>query len=355
MHGNPSTKKTARWITAIAAFTLVGGGCAISDYRGYLNHATSDKGGAGNGYRITQFDPGGQQNGLVGEAKLFGKESAVRSGNPELSGTFASTVEYDFRGRTTPIPIGTSFPSPILITTYRNRVFAAFNGDGNVDRDGDDIRLNAGTTGGRHDPADPSGIWERRYLFVDRKPGCQFFANFEQAFRDDKQDDAATRPAVVVCFNNPAEEIDDRDISLQCTPPQEDINPATPACKAFSQDEFQNLGQVFQRIWSGAIGALSASSGFTIEATSITVNGKVVDLSNAAVVDLQANSARPINGAFDLTSAGGQEIVKALLANTEHMQRAELSARFAGGMALDAPVYANIAFDHDELRSLLND
>jgi len=354
MHGNPSTKRTVSRFTAIVALTLVGGGCAISDYRGYLNHATSDKSGAGNGYRITQFGGGNGQNGIVGEAKLFGKESAI-SGDPQNSGTFSYTVEYDFRGRTTPVPIGTAFPSPIIITTYRNRVVGAFNGDGNVDRDGDDIRLNAGTTGGRHDPADPAGIWERRYLYVDRLPGCQFAANFEQAFVEDKQQDNVANPSVLLCFNTPQEEIDDRDVDLLCTPPQTDINPATPACKSFSQDDFQNLGEVFQRIWSGAIGALSAGDGFTVDASSVTINGKTVALSSAAVIDLQANSIRPINAVFDVSSAGGQELIKALLENTQHLQRATLSAGFRGGMTLAAPASVNIAFNHDQLRSLLND
>ncbi|MDQ3674485.1 MAG: hypothetical protein M3365_08945, partial [Gemmatimonadota bacterium] len=281
--------RSTRWITAIAAFALVSGGCAISDYRGYLNHATSDNRGAGNGYRITQFDPGGRQNGLVGEAKLFGKEIASSTSDPAVAGTYSYTVEYDFRGRTTPIPIGTSFPSPIIITTYRNRVVGAFNADGNVDRDGDDIRGNAGSTGGRHDPADPAGIWERQFLYVDRAPGCQFAANFEQAFTFDKPSNAP-QPSVLLCSNSPLEEIDDRDIALQCEPPQDDPNPATPACKAFSQDSFGNLGEVFQKIWGGAIGALASDDdGFTVEATSITINGNKVALSSAAVIDLQAN------------------------------------------------------------------
>ena len=355
MPDNRNTRRKAGWITAIVAFTLVGGGCAITDYRGYLNHATSDGGVAGNGFRLSQYGGGGHQGGLVGEAKLFGKEIASVS-TPGITGTYSYTVEYDFRGRTTPIPVGGTFPSPVLITTYRNRVVGAFNGDGQVDRDGEDIRLNAGDAA-NHSPADPAGLWERRFLYVDRIPSCQFTANYEQGFDNDKPVAGAPfdNAVVLLCFNAPAEEIDDRDLSLECTPPQNDPNPATPACKAFSQDAFENLGEVFQRIWSGAIGALaSGGNSFTVEATSVTVNGVKIDLSSSAVIDVQANSVRPINVVFDVTSAGGQELVKALLANTQHLQRATLSAGFLGGMSLDAPSAANVAFDHDELRKLLN-
>jgi len=352
MQGNRNTRKKAGWIIAIVAFTLVGGGCAITDYQGYLNHATSDGGVAGNGFTLAQYGGGGHQGGLVGEAKLWGSDIAFSGAGADFDGTYTYTVEYDFRGTTTPIGTG-PLPSPVIITTYRNRVIGAFNGDGRVDRDGDDIRLNAGDMA-FHNPADPSGLWERRWLYVDHNPGCQFFANFAEAFDRDNKGSAAL-PSVGACFTGPQEEIDDRDLSLECTPPQDDPSPATPACKAFSQDAFENLGQVFQRIWSGAIGALaSGDGGFTIEATSITIDGNKVNFSTAAVIDVQANSVRPINMAIDVSSAGGQELVKALLNNTQNMQRATISAGFLGGMTLDVPAAANVAFNHDQLRSLLN-
>lgn len=354
MNGNRNTKRQAGLIAAFVAFSLVGGGCAISDYRGYLNHGTSDKSGAGNGYRITQFGGGSGQNGIVGEAKLWGSEVGFITPNPEQSGTYSYTVEYDFRGRTTPVVTG-PFPSPILITTYRNPVLGAFNGDGQVDRDGDDIRLNAGDLSFNHSPADPAGIWWRQWLYVDRSAGCQFSANFEQAFFHDKTSNSSANPGILLCFNGPQEEVDDRDVDLQCTPPQTDFKPATPACKSFDQDAFSSLDDVFKKIWGGAIGALaSGDGGFTVEATSVSINGNKVDLSTAAVIDVQANAVRPINVAVNLSSAGGQELIKAILNNTTDKQAVTLGFGFLGGMTLDVPGGGTFAFDHAQLRSILN-
>lgn len=353
MERNKNTRKHAGLITALAACTFVAGGCALSDYRGYLNHATSDAPAAGNGLRIQQYGGSGSQNGIVGEAKYWGGEgSFAGTGDPGLDGTYSSTMEYDWRG-TTAVPTA-GYPSPILLTTYRNPVISAFSGDGRVDRDGDDMRLNAGSLAGSHDPADPSGIWERRYLFVDRARGCQFFANFQESFNNDKQGGGAPEPGVVVCDDAPVEEVDNRDIDLLCTPPQTDINPATPACKAFSQDAFSSLDDLFRKIWSGAIGALSARDGFTLETTSITIDGRSIALSTPAVIDLQANGVRPMNFVIDLSSAGGQELVTALLTNTESNQFVRLGFGFLGGMTFDFPGGKKLSFDHDVLRSILN-
>lgn len=358
MERNRNTRRHAGLISAFAAFLLVGSGCAISDYRGYLNHATSNgRGETGNGYTIGQFGAGGSQTGIVGEAKLWGSDVAISTQpDPEgMSGTFSYTVEYDFRGRSTAIGPTEAFPSPIIITTYRNRVLGAFNPDGFVDRDGDDIRLSAGDLSANHDPADPAGIWERKWLYVDRAQGCQFDANFEQAFTDDKKDDNGAPPPILLCHTAPVEEVDDRDIDLSCTPGQTDINPATPACKAFSQDAFASLDDLFKKIWSGSIGAFSASgAGFTLETTSVTINGNRIALSNAAVIDMQANGVRPVNAVVDLASAGGQELIKAILNNTTDGQVVALSFGFLGGMSVDVPHGQKIAFNHEQLRSLLN-
>jgi len=358
MPDNRNTRKKAGWITAFAAFLLVGSGCAISDYSGYLNHATSNgRGETGNGYTLPQFGGSGAQNGIVGEAKLWGSDVSISTvPDPEgLSGTFSYTVEYDFRGRTTAIGPTEAFPSPIIVTTYRNRVLGAFNPDGFVDRDGDDIRLSAGDLSFNHNPADPAGIWERRWLYVDRAQGCQFFPNFEQSFTNDNKDANGAEPAILLCHTAPVEEVDDRDIDLSCTPGQADRNPATPACKSFSQDAFSSLDDLFKKIWSGSIGAFSASgAGFTLEATSVTINGTRIDLSNAAVIDMQANGVRPVSVAIDLSSAGGQELIKAILNNTTDKQVVALGFGFLGGMAIDVPHGQKIAFNHDQLRSLLN-
>lgn len=358
MEGNRNTRRQAGLITAFAAFLLVGSGCAISDYRGYLNHATSNgRGEIGNGYTLPQFGGGGSQNGIVGEAKLWGSDVSI-STQPDpqgMSGTFSYTVEYDFRGRSAPIDPTGAFPSPIIVTTYRNRVLGAFNPDGFVDRDGDDIRRSAGDLSFNHDPADPAGIWERRWLYVDRAQGCQFQANFEQAFTNDKKDNNGTLPAILLCHTAPVEEIDDRDIDLSCTPPQADINPATPACKSFSQDAFASLDDLFKKIWSGSIGAFSAGGGgFTLEATSVTFGSNRVDLANAVVVDMQANGVRPVSIAVDLSSAGGQELIRAILNNTTDKQVVALRFGFRGGMEIPVPIGEKIVFNHEQLRSLLN-
>ena len=355
MERNRNTRRQAGLITAFAAFLLVGSGCAISDYRGYLNHATSNgRGEPGNGYNIAQFGAGGSQTGIVGEAKLWGSDISF-SGAGADDGTYSYTVEYDFRGRRTAIGPTEAFPSPIIITTYRNPVIGAFNADGFVDRDGDDIRLSAGAMGGSHDPADPAGIFERRWLYVDRAQGCQFFDNFEQSFSGDKKDNSVGQASVLLCWTDPQEEVDDRDVDLSCTPGQEDINPATRACKAFSQDAFASLDDLFKKIWSGSIGAFSASgAGFTLEATSVTINGNRVDLANAAVIDMQANGVRPVSVVVDVASAGGQELIKALLNNTTDKQVVALGFGFLGGMAIDLPHGQKIALNHEQLRSLLN-
>lgn len=378
MERNRSTRRHARLITALAACTVVAGGCALSDYHGYLNHATSDAPAAGNGYRIQQFGASNTQGGLVGESKYWGGEGSfiVDDGTGNIdqtqSGTYASTMEYDWRGTRTPVdPISGTFPSPILITTYRNPVVSAFSGDGQVDRDGDDMRLNAGDIGQTHNPADPAGIFERRFLYVDRAGGCQFWTNFEESFDDDKKtgdnyddgntgNDQVPEPGVLVCSTAPTEEVDNRDLSLECTPPaySPDPNPATPACKEYerlSQDSFSSLDDLFKKIWSGAISALSAGgSGFTIEATSITINGRSIALSSAAVIDMQSNGTRPMNFVIDLTSAGGQELIKAILTNTEHNQAVKLGFGFLGGMAFDLPGGSKLGFNHDVLRRMLN-
>ncbi|MEP6913292.1 MAG: hypothetical protein ABI923_11085, partial [bacterium] len=154
-----STARTRRfWLTiAVISMASLAFGCAVSDYRGYLEHHTES------------------------EAKLFGSESAISSGNPQTDGTYSYTVKYDFRGTGTTVPTGT-FPSNIDINTYRNPVFGAFSRDGCVDRDGDEIQGRAGHLGNRCDPANPAGKFGRQWIYVDSNAGCQFQANFKQSF-----------------------------------------------------------------------------------------------------------------------------------------------------------------------------
>lgn len=304
-----SVARTRRfWLTiAVISMASLAFGCAISDYRGYLEHHTES------------------------EAKLFGSESAVRAPDPEQTGTYASTVKYDFRGTGRTVPTGT-FPSDIDINTYRNPVFGAFSRDGCIDRDGDEIQGRAGhafnLNRGRCDPAVPAGKFERQYIFVDSRAGCQFFANFKQSFTTPK-----TTPAVVVCFNSPQEEVD-KDLDLQ-----------GPGLR----DAFTSLDDLASKIWSGAI-----NGEFTMSVTSVELDGKVIGLSNPFSFPVSANDMRPMNATFDLTTPGGQELIRAVLDNTANRTPVSIAVNFDGGMRAAAPVAARIAFDHDVLLKLLN-
>lgn len=295
-------------VASVLAMSTVAVGCAISDYRGYLEHHTESEG------------------------RLFGSESGVISPVPEQTGTYSSTVKYDFRGTGTTVPQGT-YPSDIDINTYRNPVAGAFSRDGCIDRDGDEIQGRAGHAFGRNqgrcDPALPAGKFGRQYLFVDANAGCQFFANFKQSFTQPK-----TLPVVVVCFNSPLEEVD-KDLDLQ--------GPGS------LQQGFGSLDDLISKIWSGAV-----NDQFSLTATTVRFgNRPEVTLSNPFTFTASANDFRPINGVFDLTTPGGQELVRAALNNTQNRVPTAITLSFEGGMRATSPVAANIAFDHDGLLALL--
>ncbi len=304
-------KMTARrfgLFTSVVGMSVIAVGCAISDYRGYLEHHTQS------------------------EARLFGSESAVLTPNPEQTGTYSSTVKYDFRGTGPTFTPGEAFPSPIDINTYRNPVFGAFSRDGCIDRDGDDIQGRAGhafsANRGRCDPAVPAGKFARQYIFVDNAQGCQFFANFKQSFTTPK-----TPPAVVVCFNSPQEEVD-KDLDLQ--------GPGV-------SDAFASLDDLMGKIWSGAI-----NGEFSMTVTSVELDGKVIDLANDFGFAAQANDMRPREAVFDLTTPGGQELMRAVLDNTQDGVPVSIAVNFDGGLRAAAPVAARIAFNHDVLMDLLD-
>jgi hypothetical protein len=295
-----STARTRRfWLTiAVIAMASLAFGCAISDYRGYLEHHTES------------------------EAKLFGSEIAFSgTGDAQLDGTYSYTVKYDFRGTGTTPPTGT-YPA-IDINTYRNPVFAAFSRDGCVDRDGDEIQGRAGSANPLCDPAIPAGKFSRQWIYVDTNAGCQFDANFKQSFTQPK-----TLPPILLCSDSPSEEID-KDLDLQ--------------------DSFASLDDLMGKIWSGAI-----RGGLTLAVTSVELDGRVVPLSNRFSFPVATNSIRPRNAAFDVSTPGGQELIRAILNNTVNKQPVSIAINFDGGMRIALPVAGRIAFNHDALIKLLH-
>jgi hypothetical protein len=151
----------------IAAMTLVGFGCAITDYDGHADHQTAS------------------------EAKLWGTEIAFTgTGDPNLDGTYSYTAKYDNRG---------GRDSNMRIITYRNPVPSSFSRDGQIDRDGDDIQGRTGILGGKFLP---------QWLAVDPLPGCQFFDNVQPNFN-------SPAPGIALC--DTVEEEVDKDLDLQAS------------------------------------------------------------------------------------------------------------------------------------------
>jgi hypothetical protein len=287
------------WLTlTVIAMASLAFGCAITDYRGYLEHHTES------------------------EARLWGQEIAFSgTGDAQLDGTYSYTVKYDFRGTGTTVP-GT-YPSPIDINTYRNPVFGAFSRDGCVDRDGDEIQGRSGHIGAGCEPAVPAGKFGRQWIYIDRSLGCQFDANFKQSFTQPK-----ILPMILACFDSPIEEVD-KDLDLQ--------------------DAFASFDDLLGKIWSGAI-----NGGFTLAVTSVELDGRVIPLSNHFSFPVSANSMRPRNAAFDVSTPGGQELIRAILSNTVDKQPVRIVLNFDGGMRLALPVVQRIAFNHDVLIKMLH-
>jgi hypothetical protein len=292
----------------VAGIVAITSGC-VSDYRGWLGHQTE------------------------GEAKLWANEVAVMvSPDPQgLSGTYAATVKYDFRGVTTP-PTGT-YPDEITLITYKNSTFGAFSRDGCVDRDGDDLQQRPGQQppGITCENAQPSATkFAPKYRWLDANIGCQFFANYDQTFGSPKD-----VPTAAVCYNSPQEEVD-KDLSLQ------------GSTSSNLKEAFTSLDDLFNKIWSGALGR-----SFTAEVTGLTINGVSVALSSPASLALSRNDLRPINWSVDLSTPGGKEIIRALLANTESGRPVTLAVHFDGGMTFNVPSSMILGFNHDGLRNIL--
>ena len=314
---------------AICVMAVVSSAC-VSDYRGYLGHKTDS------------------------EAKLWGQEGSILSEpDPDgVSGTYAPTVKYDFRGYRALPPVGDqagqcpdlspdpanppavcTYPSKITIIVYKNPTVGAFSREGCVDRDGDDIQGRYGI-----DPAtascdltQPSPTkYEAKYRFIDGNLGCQFFANYDQTFGSPK-----VPPGVAVCFNSPSEEID-RDLTLQ------------GSTASNVKEAFTSIDDLMTKIWSGAL-----ARNFRADLTGVTVNGSRVDFASAMPFALGRNSLRVTNYTLDFTTPGGKELIRAVLANSESGARSTVTLHFAGGMNFTVPSSMILTFNHEALKRML--
>lgn len=233
------------------------------------------------------------------EAKLWGKEVAFSGFDPALDGTYSYTVKYGNTGNVT-------------ILSYRNPVFASFSRDGLVDRDGDDVQGNSGTLGGK---------FNNQFVSVDHDPAaCGFFDNITQ-------DKSGVGAGVALCITGFVEEID-KDLDLM--------------------DSFSSIGGLLTSIWSGSL-----ASSFTLELTSIDINGVTYPLTSMFSMDLTHNGFRPNSLAADFSSPGGQALLQTILANTMHGVPVTLGVGFDGGMAFTLPGSLTVAFNHDALAAAL--
>jgi len=249
------------------------------------------------GCAITDYD-GWASHMTQSEAKLWGSEVAFSGFGGDYDGTYSYTVKY-------------APGSPVTINSYKNPVVGSFSRDGIIDRDGDDIQGRSGILGGKYNK------W---WVAVDRIPGsCEFFTNITF-------DKSALGPGIASC-NQASEEID-KDFELQ--------------------DAFASVGDLFAQIWSGALG-----KSFTVQMTSVTVNGTAIPLANALTINLRQNGIRPMQAAFDLSSPGGQDLIRALLNNTPDKQPVTAGFGFSGGMAFGVPTSLTLAFNHAALQAAL--
>lgn len=288
----------ATLVVGLMAFAV---GCAITDYAGWAKHQTS------------------------GEAKLWGSDTATRSGDPTDSGTFNYTVQYNCRDdANSGVRCGPN-GGPYTITTYRNDGFstpskpAAFSWDGIVDRDGGDLEGRYGSP--TPPPFTPTEKWHKALVAVDSASGCQFSANIKQQFR-------GFNPGILLCFGGPQEEVDNNNLSLE---------------------SFGSLDDLMSQIWSNSL-----NSSFTGSVVSVEINGNTTTLVNSAVGSASHNGTRAFGGNVDVTTAGAKEVIQAILnSTTDEAPVSSLSVTFGGGMTLRLPSNMIVAFDHDVLRGLL--
>lgn len=255
------------------------------------------------GCAISDYD-GFDKHQTQSEAKLWGQEIAFDLGpNDPLTGTYSYTVKYDNRG---------GRDANLKIVTYRNPVAGSFSRDGLIDRDGDDIQGRSGDLG---------GTFHTQWTAVDSAVGCQFDPNVQVPGNN-------PAPLVLLCVTGALEEVD-KDLDLQAT--------------------FTSLGDLVEKIWSGALGG-----GFTAEITSVKLGGNEVSLSSPVVLSAKSNGTRPFALAVDLKGAGGAALVQAILDNTSDGVPVPVGFGFSGGMKVNVPASLTVAFNHQGLASLVD-
>lgn len=238
------------------------------------------------------------------EAKLFGTEISFITGDPALDGTYAYTVKYN----------NSNAQGTVEIFTYRNAEVESFTREGLVDQDGDDIKNRGGVVG---------GVFRQKWTAQDSDQSiCGFDANIKQSFGPDH-----LAPAVTLCQEGFQEEVD-RDLDLQAS--------------------FSSVGDLLSKLWSQTV-----TGSFTMELTSVKLgSAAAVPLAQPLVIRSESNGSRPIHFSVDLTQPGGAELVRALLANTQHRVAVPVTLGFAGGMTVSSPASFKVAFDHTVLAGL---
>lgn len=287
-----SNVRRTKWVSVLAALSLsvLTVGCAITDYVPGQGHRTAV------------------------EAKLRNTEIAF--GNVGgLSGTYSYTVDYDNRSNT---GVPGLPPDNIVINTYRNPVFAAFNRDGSVNRDGSDLQGRKGHIGLPPFPANPAGTWNRTFIANDQAPGCQFFANVTFG-----------APVIAACFLGPAEEIDNLDVDLQAS--------------------FSSFDELLGAIWRGAF---TESEGITLDVIGVRFDGELAPIGQPVSIEMRHNGFRPDGFSVVASAAAMSELVQLVKTHTGHLQPVTLGLSCAGGLEFDFPSKLVFAFDHTALDKL---
>ncbi|UCF21508.1 MAG: hypothetical protein JSU87_09025, partial [Gemmatimonadota bacterium] len=88
---------------------------------------------------------------------------------------------------------------------------------------------------------------------------------------------------------------------------------------------------------------------FSIEMTAIELDGVSIPLANSLVIDMAHNGLRPHSFAIDLTTPGGKDFIRAVLANTTDGVPVSVAATFNGGMRIAMPALLAFAFNHAQL------
>lgn len=265
------------------------------------------------GCAITDYVPG-QGHRTAVEAKLRNTEIAFGNVGGR-SGTYSYTVDYDNQANNGQPGLP---PNNIVIRTYRNPVFAAFNRDGFVNRDGSDLQGRRGHLGPPPFPAAPAGTWNRTYIANDQAPGCQFFANVTFG-----------APVIAACFLGSAEETDNFDVDLQAS--------------------FRSFDDLLSAIWSGVLGD---SDTLSLDLLGVRINGVTFPISQPISIEMRQNGFRPDGFSVVASDAAISELVDVVKANTVDRQPVTLGLSCSGGLEFDFPSKLLFAFDHTALDNL---